>query len=78
MTEGVGQSRSEALVRKQHQNYGSRNPHFECRSRIEFTAALQKLGSYQPHENEKSREFLATAPTVLAGLSGSRQDPESV
>lgn len=46
-------------------------------SSMEFTSALQKLGAYQPRENAKSKEFLAKAPSVLAGLKGSKQDPES-
>ena len=44
---------------------------------MEFTASLQKLAAYQPRPNQKSKEFLAKAPTVLAGLSGSPQDSES-
>ena len=44
---------------------------------MEFTASMQKLGAYQPRENAKSKEFLAKAPSVLASLSGSKQDPES-
>ncbi|KAJ3559545.1 hypothetical protein NM688_g286 [Phlebia brevispora] len=44
---------------------------------MEFTSAMQKLGAYQPRPNEKSKRFLETAPKVLAGLSGSKKDPET-